>query len=165
MSYRYYMMSIANKLICGVDFGRQPDNELWYITTDGQKTINTDTNLMGGWGRQNGLQVISHTYKNGIGKVQYNAPLKKLGEGVFGLTRNTLLVSLPRTLEWFGAGSFGGNTDYSIGYLVLLNSGKVNYNREPAFKPIFKNALYVQPNCAQYYKENLSNINIIEKKI
>ena len=165
MSYRYYMMTIANKLICGVDFSKQPDNELWYITTDGQKTINTDRNLMGGWGRQNGLQIISHTYKDGIGKVRYNAQLKRFGEGVFGVTTNTLLVSLPRNLVWFGAGSFGVNKDYSVGYLVLLNSNGVDYNREPAFKPILKNALYVQPNCTQYYKDNLTNINIIEKKI
>ena len=163
MSYRYYMMSIANKLICGVDLSGQPEDELWYITTDGEKTDNSDINLMGQYGKQEGLQVVSHTYENGIGKVRYSDTLKILGGQAFRATENTLLVSLPRTLERFGAFCFGVNERYAVGYLVFLNRGKIAYNQE--FKPFLKNALYVQPNCAQYYKENLSNINIIEKKI
>lgn len=162
-SYRRRLAAIANKLICGVDFSGQPDNELWYITTDGEKTDNSDRNLMGEYGKQEGLQVVSHTYENGIGKVRYSDTLKILGGQAFSTTENTLLVSLPRTLERFGAFCFGVNERYAVGYLVFLNRGKIEYNQE--FKPFLKNALYVQPNCAQYYKENLSNINIIEKKI
>lgn len=164
-SYRRRLAAIANKLICGIDFSKQPDNELWYITTDGQKTDNSDKNLMGEFGKQEGLQVVSHTYENGIGKVRYNDTLKVLGGQAFRSTRNTLLVSLPRTLEKFGAFCFGDRVVNGVDYLVLLRGTKVIYNYQPQFKPNIKNALYVQPNCAQYYKENLPNINIIEKKI
>lgn len=164
-NYRRRLAVIANKLICGVDLSGQPDEELWYITTDGEKTDNSDRNLMGGFGKQEGLQVVSHTYENGIGKVRYSDTLKILGGQAFSATRNTLLVSLPRTLERFGAFCFGNSAANAVEYLVLLNGTKVSYNTQFQFKPKIKNALYVQPNCAQYYKENLPNINIIEKKI
>lgn len=162
-SYRRRLATIANRRILGIDFSRQPDNELWYITTDGEKTTNSDRNLMGEFGKQEGLQVVSHTYENGIGKVRYSDTLRVLGGQAFSSTRNTLLVSLPRTLGRFGALCFGNNAANAVGYLVFLNRGKVAYN--PQFKPILKNALYVQPNCAQYYKEIFPNIEVIEKKI
>ena len=161
-SHRRRLAAIANKLICGVDFSKQPDNELWYITTDGQKVDSSERNLIGGHGKQEGLSVISHTYENGIGKVRYSADVVKLGEDVFRFVSNCLLVSVPRKVIRFGAFSFGEN-NYEIDYLVLLSSTEVKYNT--FFKPYIKNALYVQPNCAQYYKESFSNINIIEKKI
>lgn len=161
MSYRYYMMSIANKLICGVDFSKQPSNELWYITKDGQKVDSSERNLMGGYGKQEGLSVISHTYENGIGKVRYSADVVKFGEDVFRFVSNCLLASVPRKVIRIGAFSFG-EWNYQIDYLVLLSGIKVDYT---SFKPYVKNALYVQPNCAQYYKKDFPNINIIEKKI
>lgn len=163
MSYRYYMMTIANKLICGVDLSRQLDNELWYITTDGQKVDSSESNLIGSYNKQVGLQVVSHTYENGIGKVRYNTDVVKYGEGTFRFVSNCLLVSVPRKVVQFSAFCFGNNELNAIGYLVLLNRNKVDYNTQ--FIPVLKKALYVQPNCAQYYKDNLTNINIIEKKI
>lgn len=162
-SYRRRLAAIANKLICGIDFSKQPDNELWYITTDGQKTDNSDKNLMGEFSRQAGLSVVSHTYENGLGKVRYNDTLKVLGGQAFRSTKNTLLVSLPRTLERLGAFCFGDSITHAIGHLILLNKGKVTYNPQLQFKPRLKSNLYVQPNCSQYYKGNFDNI--IEKKI
>lgn len=161
-SYRRRLASIANKLILGVDFSKQPANELWYITRDGQKVDSSERNLIGGWGRQEGLQVISHTYENGIGKVRYSAPLVKLGEDVFRFTTNTLLVSLPRTLVRFGSACFGNSLEYLIENLVLLRESEVTFNKEDTWKPVIHN-LYVQPNCAQFY--NNLGYNIIEKKI
>lgn len=158
-SYRRRLAAIANKLICGVDFSKQPDNELWYITTDGQKVDSSERNLIGSSGHQVGLQVVSHTYENGIGKVRCNADVVKLGEGVFRFVKNCLLISIPRKLVRIGAFSF----ERGIDYLVLLSSTEVEYNEQ--FKPNVKKAFYVQPNCARYYKKYYPNINIIEKKI
>lgn len=162
-TYRRRLAAIANKLICGVDFSKQPDNELWYITTDEQKVDSSEINLIGGYDKQVDLQVVSHTYENGIGKVRYNADVVKFGEGVFRFVENCLLVSLPRKVVEIRAFSFGNSTLNAIGYLVLLSSEEVEYNT--SFKPYIRNTLYVQPNCAQYYKDIFSNINIIEKKI
>lgn len=161
-SYRRRLAAIANKLICGVDFSKQPDNELWYITTDGQKVDSSERNLIGGFGHQVGLQVVSHTYENGIGKVRYNADVVGFGEGTFRFVKNCLLVSVPRKVRCIGPFSFG-EINYEIDCLVLLHVGEVEYNTQ--FKPYIRNALYVQPNCAQYYKKYYPNINIIEKKI
>ncbi len=158
-SYRRRLAAIANKLICGVDFSKQPDNELWYITTDGQKVDNSERNLIGGYGKQEGLQVVSHTYENDIGKVRYSADVVRFGEGVLENVKNCLLASLPRKLVRIGAFSFRRGIDY----LVLLSSTEVEYNEQ--FKPEVKKTLYVQPNCARYYKKSYPNINIIEKKI
>lgn len=161
-SYRRRLAAIANKLICGVDFSKQPDNELWYITTNGQKVDSSEMNLIGGWGQQEGLQVISHTYENGIGKVRYNTNVIKFGENVFRFTKNTLLVSLPRTLVRFSSACFGDSLEYLIEHLVLLRESEVTFNKKSGWKPVIHN-MYVQPNCKQFY--NNLGYNIIEKKI
>lgn len=161
--FRRRLMTISEKYILGIDFSKQPDNELWYITTDGEKTDNSDRNLMGEFGKQEGLSVISHTYINGLGKVRYSDTLKVLGGQAFRSTRNTLLVSLPRTLEKFGAFCFGDREDYGVDYLVLLRGTKVVYNYQPQFKPNIKKATFVMPGCVNFYKDNLTNV--IEKKL
>ena len=160
--YRRRLAVIANKLIRGVDFSKQPNNELWYITTDGQKVDSSERNLLGGFGSQKDLQVVSHTYENGIGKVRYNADVVRFGEGTFRFAKNCLLVSVPRKVRLTHAFCFG-KVNALIDCLVLLYVGEVEYHT--GFKPHIGNALYVQPNCAQYYKKDYPNINIIEKKI
>ncbi len=146
--------------LLGIDFSKQTDNELWYITTDGQKVDSSERNLIGGYNKQEGLSVVSHTYENGIGKVRYSADVVKFGEGVFRFVSNCLLVSVPRKVKQISAFSFGG-VNYPIDYLVLLRDARVEYNTQ--FVPYVKNALYVQPNCAQYYKDDFPNIEVIEK--
>ena len=158
-SYRRRLAVIANKLICGVDFGRQPDNELWYITTDGQKVDSSERNLIGGWGKQEGLSVVSHTYENGIGKVRYNADILKFGEDFFNDGKNIFVVSIPRKVVAIYSFSLGGGSP--IDNLVLLSSGETELQTN--FRPKVKGNVYVQPNCAKYYKA--FNFNIIEKKI
>lgn len=158
-SYRRRLAAIANKLICGIDFSKQPDNELWYITLDGQKVDNSEINLMGGYGRQEGLQVVSHTYENGMGKVRYSADVAKFGENVFNNGKDVIVVSIPRkVLEIY---SFSLGEGSPIDNLVLLSSGETEL--QTSFRPKVKGNVYVQPNCAKYYKA--FNFNIIEKKI
>lgn len=159
MSYRYYIMSIVNKLICGVDLSRQPENELWYITTNGQKVDSSERNLIGGYGKQGGLQVVSHTYENGIGKVRYNTDILRFGEDFFNDGKNIFVVSIPRKVATIHSFSLGSGSP--IGNLVLLSSGETELQTN--FRPKVKGNVYVQPNCTQYYKA--FNFNIIEKKI
>ena len=160
MSYRRYMMSRANKLILGIDFSKQPDDEVWYIKSDGEKAADNDRNLLGGYGKQEGLLVLSNTYQDGLGKIKYNKPVLKFGEGVLRFDPNLTLVSLPKRVEGLGAFSLGEAYNY-IDRVVFLSSNKISMNA--SFKPYIKKVLYVQPNCAQYYKE--LGYNIIEKKI
>ena len=161
-TFRRRLTARANKLVLGIDFSKQPDNELWYITTDRQKVDSSERNLIGEYNKQEGLSVVSHTYENGIGKVRYSVAVEKFGEGVFRFVGNCLLVSVPRKVSLISAFCFG-ETNYLIDCLVLLRGTEVEYNTQ--FKPVLKNALYVQPNCAQYYKEDFPKIEIIERAI
>ena len=165
MSYRYYMMSIVNKLIFGVDFSKQPDNEVWYIPVDGQKL--EGVNLVGNWGKQQGLEVVSHTYENGIGKVVYNTDVKILGESAFRVLdrkyKQALLISLPRKLHALQAWALDSVTN-ELNSLVLLNGdfkGSV-LPRNKGHRPAISN-VYVMQGCASYYKD--MEYNVIEKKI
>lgn len=161
-TYRRRLTARANKLVLGINFSKQPDNELWYITADGQKVDSSERNLIGGYNKQEGLSVISHTYENGIGKVRYSADVEKFGEGVFRFVSNCLLVSVPRKVRLISVFSFG-ESNSPIDCLVFLRGAKVEYNSQ--FVPYIKKALYVQPNCAQYYKDNFPNIEVIERAI
>lgn len=165
MSYRYYMMSIVNKLICGVDFSKQPDNEIWYISIDGQKL--EGVSFIGGWGYQQGLEVVSHVYENGIGKIVYNTDVKILGESAFRVLdrkyKQALLISLPRKVHTIQAWAFDSVTN-KLNSLVLLN-GEFKGNILPSerrYRPTISN-LYVMQGCASYYTD--MEYNVIEKKI
>lgn len=36
-TFRRRLTARANKLVLGIDFSKQPDNEIWYIPVDGKK--------------------------------------------------------------------------------------------------------------------------------
>lgn len=165
-SYRRHLAAIANKLICGIDFSKQPDNEIWYISIDGQKL--EGVYLIGGWGKQRGLEVVSHIYENGIGKVVYNVDVKMLGESAFRIldynNKQALLISLPRKLSSVAAWCLNSVTN-KLNSLVLLN-GDFKGNILPSVKghrPAISN-VYVMKGCALYYA-GMTEYNIIEKKI
>jgi len=165
-SYRRHLAAIANKLICGIDFSKQPDNEIWYISIDGQKL--EGVNLIGGWGKQQGLEIVSHIYENGIGKVVYNDDVKNLGESAFRVLdfkhKQALLISLPRKLSSVAAWCFDSTTN-KLSSLVLLN-GDFKGNILPSNKghrPVISN-VYVMQGCALYYVD-MVEYNVIEKKI
>lgn len=164
-SYRRHLAAIANKLICGIDFSKQPDNEIWYISIDGQKL--EGVNLIGGWGKQQGLEIVSHIYENGIGKVVYNDDVKRLGESAFRVLdseyKQALLISLPRKVSNTQAWAFDSVTN-KLNSLVLLNGefkGSI-LPSEKGHRPGISN-LYVMQGCASYYKD--MEYNVIEKKI
>lgn len=165
-SYRRHLAAIANKLICGIDFSKQPDNEIWYISIDGQKL--EGVNLIGGWSKRQGLEVVSHIYENGIGKVVYNDDVERLGESAFRVLdreyKQALLISLPRKLSSMGAWSLDSVTN-KLNSLVLLN-GDFKGNILPSNKghrPLISN-VYVMQGCALYYVD-MVEYNVIEKKI
>ncbi|MBF1491459.1 MAG: hypothetical protein HXN76_01880 [Prevotella pallens] len=147
-SYRRHLAAIANKLICGIDFSKQPDNELWYITTDGQKA----KSILPTYGGQT-MTVLSHTYENGIGKVTYKEDLVNIGQRVLQ-DNNLILVSMPKKVINIGIYCCNGKI------LILHNEQKVVFNMLYLQQ---SGTLYVQPNCARYYKD--FSYNVIEKKI
>lgn len=121
---RRRLMMQASRLIDGIDFSAQPDNEVWYVTTDGQ--VNHNIEQMG-WGTQTGLKVVSNTYKDGMGRAVYNMPLERLGENFAQDMTRIKVISLPRKVESVGAYSLGYATINSAD-VVLLGKERIRYN-------------------------------------
>lgn len=146
----------------GVDFSKQPDNEIWYIPVDGKKL---GGNFIGGWGWQQGLKVVSHTYENGIGKIVYNTDVKTLGESAFRVLSNkykqALLISLPRKLSKLQAWCFS-NVTHKLNNLVILNRDFNIFPSEIGHRAKISN-VYVMKGCAVYYVG--MEYNIIERAI
>ena len=156
--FRRRLTARASKLVLGIDFSKQPDNEVWYITRDNKKYTKPNNSVFytGGWGKQVGLEVVNHTYENGLGKVTYNVPVNRIGESAF---RNvpSLLISTPKTCKQVGAWSLS-NSYIKVDYLIILCkdrrsifSSQLVHIHEP------KNMI-VMPGNIDYYKYIPSNI-------
>ena len=164
-TFRRRLMTISEKYIFGIDFSKQPDNEIWYISVDGKKI--EGVSFIGGWGKQQGLEVVSHVYENGIGKIIYNTDVKIIGESAFRILeyryKQALLISLPRKVYTINAWAFDSVTNI-LDSLVLLN-GEFKGNILPSEKghrPAISN-VYVMQGRAPYY--TYMEYNVIEKKI
>lgn len=141
---RRRLMMQASRLIDGIDFSAQPDNELWYVTTDGN--IYERAGFLG-WGSPKDLKLISNTYNNGIGKAVYNMPLEQFGESFAQDMTRIKVVSLPREVKAIGAFSLGyGNRNSAD--VVLLAKERINYNE--GFNWYLK-TLYVQKGLTGNY--------------
>lgn len=139
---RRRLMMQASRLIDGIDFSAQPDNEVWYVTTDGQVYHNIEQM---GWGTQAGLKVVSNTYKDGMGRAVYNMPIEQLGEDFAQDLTRIKVISLPRKVKVVSA--------YSLGYaninsadVVLLAKERIRYNYSWSFR-----TLYVQKGFTENY--------------
>lgn len=138
------LMMQAGRLIDGIDFSAQPDNEVWYVTTDGQVYHNIEQM---GWGAQAGLKVVSNTYKDGMGRAVYNMPIEQIGESFAQDMARIKVISLPRKVKSIGA--------YSLGYaninsadVVLLGKERISYNYGAGWG--FR-TLYVQKGLTENY--------------
>ena len=134
----------ASRLIDGIDFSAQPDNEVWYVTADGQVSHNIEHQ---GWGAQAGLKVVSNTYKDGIGKAVYNMPIEQIGENFAQDMTRIKVISLPREVKAIGAYSLGYATINSAD-VVLLAKERIRYNYGLGWS--FK-TLYVQKGLTGNY--------------
>lgn len=141
---RRRLMMQASRLIDGIDFSAQPDNEVWYVTADGQVSHNIEYQ---GWGTQAGLKVVSNTYKDGMGRAVYNMPIEQIGESFAQDMARIKVISLPRKVKSIGA--------YSLGYaninsadVVLLAKERISYN--DSFDWCLK-TLYVQKGLTGNY--------------
>ena len=90
------------RLIKSIDFSNQKDNEIWYLTTDGQ-LYDSVAGLNTGWGNQTGLEVISNSYSDGIGKLVCNTDILTAGECWLQTNRKITLISFPRKFSKLNA--------------------------------------------------------------
>ena len=141
---RRRLMMQASRLIDGIDFSAQPDNEVWYVTADGQVYHNIEQM---GWGTQAGLKVVSNTYKDGMGKAVYNMPIEQIGESFAQYLTRIKVISLPREVKAIGAFSLG-YANINSADVVLLAKEQIRYNN--SFDWSFK-TLYVQKGLTGNY--------------
>ena len=77
----------------------QPDNEIWYTSTDGQVVLPDNTGAFG-------ANFLSNEYNDGKGVLRFDGPVTKVGEGAF-LNCGTLREAiLPKTVTTIGDGAF-----------------------------------------------------------
>ena len=136
------------------DFSKQPDNEIWYITSDNNPIKNSfnlqeSSFFIGGWGKQPDLQFIKHIYENGLGKIIYNKPIIKLGENSLK-TNNVKIISFPKQFTQIHA--------------YCLTYGSINMY-QPQFQPIgifniINNTINIATNSVIFYQTYIKN-NVI----
>lgn len=134
--FRRKLMLEARKLIEGRFFFNQPDNEIWYVTTDGK--VCTQLSNVGGWtSTPINNTFVSNTYENGMGRVVFENPLVTLGEQYARYKNNLHLISLPKTFNYIQSFNNGFGTAIPI---QIWQCPRVRLDRE--FHPKM-NTLYV----------------------
>ncbi len=83
-----------------------PDNEIWYVMTDG--TVYDVYQTTEQYGHQPfDAKVISNTYENGYGIIKFDAPVTKINDHTFGnfWAANMSELYLPDCVEYLGTGA------------------------------------------------------------
>lgn len=71
----------------------QPDNEIWYTSTNGEVVQVTNPNAF------EGVEIVSNTYANGKGIIRFNQPVGKVVNSAFTNCETLETLSLPNSLE------------------------------------------------------------------
>lgn len=108
-----------------IDFSKQPDNEIWYITFDNNPIKNIynyqeNSFFIGRWGTQPDLQFVKHIYENGLGKIIYNKPIIKLGENSLK-TNNVKIISFPKQFKYIYAYCLNYGTQSKLPIIGIFN--------------------------------------------
>lgn len=108
-----------------IDFSKQPDNEIWYITFDNNPIKNIynyqeNSFFIGRWGKQPDLQFVKHIYENGLGKIIYNKPIIKLGENSLK-TNNVKMISFPKQFKYIYAYCLNYGTQSKLPIIGIFN--------------------------------------------
>lgn len=132
------------------------DNEIWYKSIDGNPIQIYNTSSFG-------VNIISNTYKNGIGVIRFNNALHKIGDWAFSYCYNLLSVTIPNKVNTIGKNAF-----YHCCNLETVNfSPNTRAIEDEAFSGcisikniVFNTNLKVIGKEAFYYCINLNHINI-----
>lgn len=155
------------RLIKSIDFSYQKDNEIWYLTTDGRMDDSV-VRLNKGWGYQPGLDVISHSYSDGIGKLVCNTDILKVGESWIKTNKKITLLSFPRKFLYMNAFCLqGGKNLTNIIFLgnistfhkdfrpIMFSGSKIHVN---IGKLEVAKRIYASLNIGQFIEHNFKTI-------
>ncbi len=77
--------------------GNMPDNEIWYLSTNGEKAVCNYDGF--------GVQILSETYKNGKGVIKFSGTVKVIE--VLAFEENLRSVRIPESVTKIGSRAFG----------------------------------------------------------
>ena len=109
MHRRTMMMRGDLDMLCvdGVNYSVQPDNEIWYTTTDNNKSDNAA--VLNNYGGDKDIKILAHVFENGIWKVKADRPIQKIPESYIRYAPTIVSISLPKSVFHCGAWSMGLN--------------------------------------------------------
>ena len=146
------------RLIQSIDFSNQKDNEIWYLTTDGQRDDSV-AGLNKGWGSQTGLDVISHSYSDGIGKLVCNTDILRIGENWIRTNKKVTLLSFPRKSLHINAFCLQGGKNLTN---IIFLGNIPTFHRD--FRPIMFSGSRIHVNIGKLEeaKQKYSSFNIAQ---
>ena len=89
-----------------------PSSQIWYKSVDGE-IIEPATDDFG-------ANIISNSYKNGMGIIQFDGPISKIGNAAFRFRERLIAIGIPLSVESIGAFAFDSTniTDFIVPYSV-----------------------------------------------
>lgn len=82
-----------------------PDNQIWYISSDGEIISPLTSNEYAG---DFGASIISNTYENGKGIITFNGPVRSIGNRAFYERWTLIDITLPESVATIGDAAFSG---------------------------------------------------------
>lgn len=107
MSWRRMMQRNSLDILCvdGVNYSVQPDNEIWYITADNNKS--DAAAMLTNYAGDKNTQILVHVFESGVWKVKADRPIKLIPENYIRYAPNIVSISLPSQVYSLGAWSLG----------------------------------------------------------
>lgn len=138
MHRRIMMMRSDLDRLCveGVNYSVQPDNEIWYITADGQKS--DAVAILTGYNVDNDIKILSHVFENGVWKVKTDRPIRKIPGNYIRDAPTIVSISLPKQVFSLGAWSMGFQrtvlTSQNLRAIILASVPKLFNSSFPPFQ-------------------------------
>ena len=89
-----------NELSAEYTIIQNPRYYLYYTSSNGE-TVEPDNSS------SFGATIVSNTYKDGVGKIEFNAPITTIGEGAFCYYSSLTSVTIPDSVTTIGKWAFG----------------------------------------------------------
>lgn len=107
MHRRIMMMRSDLDRLCveGVNYTVQPNNEIWYTTTDNNKA--DAVAVLNNYGGDRDIKVLEHVFENGLWKVKTDRPIVYIPEAYIKVAPNLVSISLPNRVIRLSAWSMG----------------------------------------------------------
>jgi len=113
-----------------------PDDEIWYITTDGKpiSLYNNDFANNGFSDSEFNVNVVSNEYSNGLGKITFESKVTEICKHSFALKNTLKSIYLPSTINKIGANAFYNSCNLEC---VNISSTELSIDIEFGFESPF----------------------------